>query len=190
MRITLDRLPRSAVICAIGVWDPVLECNRKLFRQLAKTSRSEHYTSVIVTLDPPPAMFNHGRKEWATFDNLAARLSFQRNEGIDTTIVARISHRETKLGARWFFDVLSNYVDIAQIWLGARQSLGPDHEGSSAAILEYASRRKIRVVRLPNRFTRNVSGRGREWLRIGSVCRARKMSGVNLCGESPPILNE
>jgi len=174
-------LHRPAV-AVIGVWDPLVREHSRLFNRLRRYSKTRPRDTLAVLLWPHPAAFRGRRCDWPIYNTLPAQVALIRSYGIDAVLVIEFSRRDADKGAAELIDTVVTHATIAELWLGAYQSLGRCRAGSSPHILAISRKRRITVRRLPISRTGITGNRARAKLSAGSLRQA-----ISLVGR-PPML--
>ena len=172
------RLTRPAV-CAIGVWDPILPGHQELYRRLITHARDSELSSLIISINPDPVLHLYGASECPVYSDARARIAQMLSFGLDGVLHVRFQRRDIEATAADFFEVLDQEVEIAELWLGSRQTLGRFESGNFETIRELAKVRRIRLKRLPLQQL-GTSG-VRQLLREGNLREAAALVG------RPPI---
>lgn len=172
------RITRPAV-CVIGVWDPILLPHKQLYQSLNQYARSNSLCSLAIAIDPDPVRYLHGAAECPVYNDVYTRISQILACGLDGVLRVRFVAGDIDRSAVDLFTVVDQCVEIGELWLGARQSLGRLERGNLAAIMRIADGRRLRVTRLPYQplGTRLV----RQLLKSGHVIDASRLVG------QPPI---
>ena len=140
------RRPAAAVI---GVWDPLVSVHARLFGQLRRYSMVRARDTLAILLWPHPASFINPRRHWPVYDALETQVELIRSLGIDAVLVIKFSRGDADKGAAELLDEIVKWAPVAELWLGARQSLGRCRRGSSATIVAIARKHRIAVRHLP-----------------------------------------
>lgn len=172
------QLTRPAV-CAIGVWDPILPGHQQLYRRLTAHAREAGLSSLIISINPDPVQHLYGASECPVYSDTRARITQMLSFGLNGVLHVRFQRRDIEATAADFFEVLDQEVEVAELWLGARQTLGRFESGNFETIRQLAQVRRIKLKRLP---LQQLGTTGiRQLLREGSLREA-----VTLVGR-PPI---
>jgi riboflavin kinase/FMN adenylyltransferase len=162
-------------VAAIGVWDPLLPAHKDLFAQIRASAREWSLPTVAIAIDPDPVRYLWGPSDVPVYNSAAVRIERIRGCGMDAVLQVRFVKRDIDATAADFFAVVDQYARIAELWLGARQSLGRCEGGSFAAITELAAQRGMQVKRLP--FQRLDSRKVRDLLQAGRLAEAARIVG-------------
>src|SRR5215207_2655651 len=175
MRATLHGRVDGSSVVIVGSWDPFLPAHRTMLEQLRSHARQRALASLAVMLDPSPAVFIWGRHDWAIFDDVRTRIELLLGCGIDGVLLIRLLRRDVAATAAEFFSTMLAQIDIAELWLGAHQTLGTGDHGRTEAIEDLAEDNGIELVRLPplRRETEDV----RQLLAAGRVREATQIVG-------------
>jgi FAD synthase len=149
MRATIHGKITGPAFAVAGAWDPLTSRHRELFEQLHCEARRNSCSSLVIAIDPDPAILLHGRAEWPVCNDLHTRIRLLLASGIDAVLHVHFHKDDLSRGAREFFDLVTAQVALKELWLGAHQSLGRGPNGSQQTILEIAQQCGIRVQRLP-----------------------------------------
>jgi FAD synthase len=171
-----ERRPCAAVV---GVWDPLVGAHYRLFDELRAAARERALGCAVVILDPDPVRFIWGVTELPVFNDIETRIALIREAGIDTVARVRFLRRDLHAGPGVLLDVLAPHVSIAELWLGARQTLGRGEGGSFEGIARVCESQRIFVRRLAHEQLETINVR--ELLAAGRIARAREVTG------RPPI---
>ncbi|HEY8285614.1 MAG TPA: hypothetical protein VIJ28_14620 [Chloroflexota bacterium] len=136
-------------IGVVGVWDPLTVTHRALFEQVRCQAARRGLSSLAVVIDPDPARFVWNRELWPVFNDVHTRAQLLRALGIDAVLHLRFRKGDIATGAREFFDLVGKHAELAELWLGAKQSLGRGPNGSQEMVAELAAERGIAVHLLP-----------------------------------------
>jgi len=153
MRATLDGRPAAPAVAVVGTWDPFFSDHQELCRTLVRDAHARGLAAAAILLHPSPTRFigsMFGADELPVYDDVQARIWRMRRCGLDAVVTVRLSGRDIDLGAAEFFDVVTGALEIDELWLGARQSLGRGPAGSQQTIAEQAQRHAIRLRILPD----------------------------------------
>lgn len=165
-------------IGVVGVWDPLTLMHRALFERVRGQAARRGLSSLAVVIDPDPARFVWNRELWPVFNDVHTRGELLRALGIDAMLHLRFHKGDLAAGAREFFDRVGEHADLAELWLGARQSLGRGPNGSQDMIAELAAERGISLHLLPPPAAEQTKSSGagaahptevREWLAEGRI---------------------
>ncbi|HVA89953.1 MAG TPA: hypothetical protein VNL71_08915, partial [Chloroflexota bacterium] len=137
-------------IGVVGVWDPLTVTHRALFEQVRCQAARRGLSSLAVVIDPDPARFIWNREPWPVFNDVHTRGELLRALGIDAMLHLRFHKGDLAAGAREFFDQVGEHAELAELWLGAKQSLGRGPNGSQEMIAELAAERSISLHLLPS----------------------------------------
>ncbi|MGH2410941.1 MAG: hypothetical protein ACRDGS_11320 [Chloroflexota bacterium] len=136
-------------IGAVGVWDPLTVTHRALFEQMRCQAARRGLSSLAVVIDPDPARFVWNRELWPVFNDVHTRRELLRALGIDAVLHLPFHACDLAAGAREFFELVGEHAELAELWLGDKQSLGRGPNGSQEMIAELAAVRGISVQLLP-----------------------------------------
>jgi FAD synthase len=169
-------LCRPAILM-VGTWDPFLPYHEALLHHMSDHARTNGYDAAVVMLDPPPAKFLPGKWCWPYFDDVAVRVARLQGCGV-SVIHAQFEREHLLLGAAEIFDALLTVTAIAEVWIGARQSLGRGHSGDYQKIESLGNQYGFKVTRLPALdTTHDQCFQARTFLLEGKVESARAIVG-------------
>jgi len=172
----LTPVPRPALLL-VGTWDPFIDLHRHLL-QRASTYAAEqgmHCTTIIV--DPNPSAFLHAPPRWVTYDDLLFRIEMLKKYGSSSCAVLRFTAGDLNLAADDFFDLLDASLPVAELWLGAEQSLGSGHRGSAPYVESAAGSRGIKVSRLNRNGSKKIAAQARHLISSGRFAAATAIVG-------------
>jgi FAD synthase len=149
MRATLYGKIVGPAIAVVGVWDPLLHAHQELFERVYCQARRNGLTSLAIVIDPDPALVMRGAAKWPVFDDVRTRIQRLRSAGIDAILHLRFVQDDLNAGVAEFFALVEAHATLAELWLGAHQTIGRGPNGSQQAILEAAEQRGIQLYRLP-----------------------------------------
>jgi len=147
MRIISEFNPEREMIATVGVWDPFMDAHRELCADLRDAAAQRGLIPYVLMLDPHPARYANGNFGWASFDDIVTRQRMAEAAGV-TAVVIRFEPEDISAGVREFLDVVEERGTIAELWLGASQSLGTGAGGSHEAVNSETARRNIVLRRL------------------------------------------
>ena len=168
------RIDTPAVV-AIGVWDPIMRPHRELFVRLAAHAARGGLASAVIALDPDPVRHLYGPHDVPVYNDPASRVRQLLGAGLDAVVKVRFTRDDVDGGAEALFTAVEPHVRIAELWLGARQTLGRFDRGSFSTIQRLADERDMRVTRLPHTPLRTRAVR--EHLREGALRPAIRVVG-------------
>lgn len=172
--------PAAAVV---GVWDPLLPEHLELFRELAGDARQRSLAPVAIMLDPAPGSLQLGRANWPVYNDAAARFALIHGAGLDGILRIRFSRGDLSAVAADFFDTVCKQLTLAELWLGAKQSLGSGPEGAGPAIARSADEHQVRLRRLPETPLQPTAKEIRRHLAAGQLADAIRIA------QRPPVLS-
>ena len=167
------------VVAVIGVWDPLLPAHKVLFGRLSKQGVERSLSTLVIAIDPDPVRYLWGVSSRPIYNDVLTRIQQILHCGIDAVLRIHFVQRDIDATAADFFKVVDPQAQIAELCLGARQSLGRCRGGNFDAITEAANVRGMQVNRLP--YERLDSGKVRDLLQSG-----RLIEAANIVGR-PPI---
>jgi FAD synthase len=154
MRPALHGRLAAPAVAVVGVWDPFLASHATLLEDLRDHARDRGLSSLAVLLDPPPAAAGgfaaaYGTDGWPVYDGVFARVRLIRDLGVDAVLVMRFAPPDFDATAAQFLDATRRRVELAELWLGALQLLGPGPKGGRVAVEAYATENGIGLTMLP-----------------------------------------
>jgi FAD synthetase len=171
--------PPCAVVAAVGVWDPLQSPHKELFARLRAHGRPRGLKAAAVVLDPDPVRFLWGPAELPVYDDIHTRVHLLLSSGLDRVVLVRFRRRDLYADAADLLSAVRGCVQLEELWLGARQTLGRGDGNSFEAIVELGARLGVAVERLA--FTRLATHDVRDLLAAGRIGEAAKTVG------RPPI---
>jgi len=165
------------VVAVVGLWDPLLADHRDLFQQLCAHARERALAASVVVIDPDPVKLLHGAAQVPVYDDLATRLELLRACRLDAILRLRFAKKDLVAGAAEFFTALQGPVQLQELWLGARQTLGSGASGSFQTILDCAAQHHTQITRLPDVALKAAGRTIRGLLLSGRVAEARALVG-------------
>ena len=170
----------------IGEWDPTSPAHEQLFRSTVRSAALSGRRVLIVTLDPAPASYIFGPMDRPPFDDATARLFAQERCGVQTRVKVELSPAEVeKSGVDHLLAELCARIKIAELVLGAKQTLGVGHLGDAVAVDEAARKRGITVRRLDPPSARPRTADARRLLATGYLKEVTKIVGHHLFWAQP-----
>lgn len=148
--LLFGRLTRPAA-AVVGGWDPPLEAHEALLRELAGYGRSHDLSSLAILIDPPPAWYIYGPAQCQIYHDVRTRVHLLRACGIDAVMILHFTRQDFDAGVAEFFDALEARAPLAELWLGAGQSLGRGPKGNQQAVAAQAHQRGIGLKVMPDR---------------------------------------
>jgi FAD synthase len=168
-------------VAIIGEWDPLTPTHLQLFQQLTRYAMKIGRLSVVIMLDPPPPSFiPDDPMEWPVYHDVHARKILIEHTKVDGTVVVKFEARDLDAPFADFFELILDAVQLDEILLGARQSLGRGRESSNTVVEELARRVQVKLTRLPPTSGDAVGRRVRQFLRMG-----RFKDAAETIGEAP-----
>ena len=165
------------VVAVVGVWDPFLVDHQDLFAQLCAHARQHALSASVVVIDPDPVALLHGAAQVPVYDDLATRIALMRDCQLDAILRLRFAKQDLMAGAADFFAALQGTVQMQELWLGARQTLGSGASGSFQAIQECAAEHHTAIQRLPDVSLKAAVRTIRALLASGRVAEAAALVG-------------
>lgn len=179
MRGTLFGSLTRPAVAVVGVWDPLMDAHEEMLLGLRSEASLSGRSSLVIAIDPDPAQHLYGAAACPVYNDLSTRVERLLGLGVDGVLVVDFAPADLDAGARELLDVIQPWSSIAELWLGARQSLGRMERGSALTIDALAADRGFRVRRLPMRQLGTAGVR--ELLRAGRIRDAIAL------GLSPPM---
>jgi hypothetical protein len=179
MKATLfGHLDRPAV-AVVGVWDPLLPGHRDLFRSISAYTREANLAPLVIVLDPDPARFVWGVAELPIYNDVRWRIAEIRRCGMNGVLLVRFRKADLLASAEQWLELVATRVPLAELWLGARQTLGRGSGGTFEAVAALGQQNGICVKRLS--FVPLRTYDVREHLAAGRIQMAEDLVGT------PPI---
>jgi hypothetical protein len=119
-----------------------------MLERLRNRARDTSHSSLLVLLDPNPVMFLHGAEHWPTYDDPTVSVRLILAAGIDGVLRVRFRKQDLEAGAADLLAVVFEHVRIAELWLGATQTLGRGDRGSEEGVSNLVEQHHIRLVRM------------------------------------------
>jgi FAD synthase len=167
------------IVAAVGVWDPLLPAHEDLFRQLRSHAQQHGLAAAAIVLDPDPVRFLWGAAEVPVYNDIQTRVRLLLSSDLDRVVMVRFRRRDLFSGADDLFSAVLGCVQLEELWLGARQTLGRGDGNSFEAIVELG--RPLGVVVKRRAFARLETQDVRELLAAGRLREAAQAVG------RPPI---
>lgn len=177
MRATFYGKVAGPAIAVVGVWDPMLGAHRELFEQIRCQAQRAGLPALAIVIDPDPALMLRGRAHWPVFDDIHTRVQRLFGSGFDAVLRIRFFENDLNAAAAEFFSLVDAHATLAELWLGAHQSLGRGVDGSQETILRLAGERGIQTHRLPPVKVLPPPYDIRQCLAAGRVAEAAEMAG-------------
>jgi hypothetical protein len=179
LQLTASDCPvRATALAVIGTWDPLLPAHRKLFQQLARRGTKAGLTPVVIVLFPSPVrLLNRDPDLCLEYTDLKARIALIRECAPVKVLTIRMTTKDLDTSTRSFFDLIGSHISLRELWLGANQSLGRCKQGSDAAIVGLARRRKIALRRLDVCKASRAGGAAFRFLGAGKLKDAIQCTG-------------
>jgi hypothetical protein len=143
MRGTLYGELKHPAIAVVGVWDPILPQHRVLFKFLATEAQRKSLSSLVIVFDPPPGVHLYGKQNWPIYTDVKTRINFVQMFGVSAVLRLHFTKQDLNGGAAEFFEAVSSYVTLQELWLGAKQSLGRGDGGATPTIRKLSEERGI-----------------------------------------------
>jgi hypothetical protein len=142
--------PTRPAVAVVGGWDPPLEAHEALLRELAAYGRSHDLSSLAILIDPPPAWYIYGPAQCQVYHDVRTRVHLLRACGIDGVMILHFTKQDFDAGVAELFETLKARVALAELWLGAGQSLGRGPKGNHRAIADQARLLDIKLSVMPD----------------------------------------
>ena len=162
-------------LAVVGTWDPLLPVHYRLFAALCGAARERELSSALVLLNPDPIRFIWGVAELPIFNDVYTRIALIQDAGIDTVVLVRFLRRDLYTGPDALFDAVAPHISVAELWLGARQTLGRGEGGSFEGVARLCDRRGITVRRLLHAQLQTIDVR--DLLAAGKIAAACRLAG-------------
>ena len=183
MDITLYGSISTPAIGIVGTWDPFVAEHGALVGSLCDAAHTRGLAAVVFMLDPAPPSHLCGPAKWPVYHDAATRLQLLEATAVDAVACIHFSADDLASGAAEFFDVVATRIELAELWLKYRQSLGSGGRGSVWAIRDACIRRHIKIRYLPRPTHADVGAAARRCLTAGTVQPAAELVGC------PPIMH-
>jgi FAD synthase len=178
----ISAVDSNPAVIVVGVFDPFTEEHRQLLTNLAAYARDQRLRAVGIILDPRPAAIIQGRDGWPVYHDFAARVVLFKTLGINGIVRVVFGEEDVESGVTELLEVISSVVNVAELWIGAAQSLGTGLAGCQNTILRVTSEKGILCKVLPVNKWRGLSAGIIQTMRQeGDVESAIQVSGL------PPI---
>jgi hypothetical protein len=161
----------------MGVFDPLLSTHLNLFAELRGYAQQRGLRSLAFLIDPDPASLIYGRSDWPVFDDRESRVRLILGAGIDGMVLLRFYRQDLFAVAADFFNQVTPQVEMAELWLGARQNIGSGPESAAEIVEQLAESHRISIRRLERVAIRQTTFEVRQRLTDGSVRRAADIVG-------------
>jgi hypothetical protein len=69
-------------VVVVGAWDPYLQAHHELFRRMQNRARDDDWSTLVILLDPNPALFVRGAAHWPLYNDLSWRIRYILDSGI------------------------------------------------------------------------------------------------------------
>ena len=169
MRARLHGRCLLPAIVTVGVWDPFSARHSELVAQSVTRARSLGLQTLAVVLDPDPVSFLVGSDLAPPYDAPETRVRLLTSAGITTVLHVRFCASDLDRGARDLMALVGERTDIAELWLGSRQTLGRCEQGSSPTIDECGTQMGFSVHRFRAGMPDTSRTTAREALRAGRL---------------------
>lgn len=174
-------------VALIGEWDPTSSTHERLFRTEVSTAALSGRSVVVVTLSPSPVSYVLGARARPPFDDVAARLHFQKDFGVQAMVTVALSERESRRsGAADLLHELCSRFPIEELVLGGRQTLGVGGLGDAEAVRAACDTYAVNLRRLEPLVDRYPTNDARRFLVRGCLGEAVELVGRHLFWARPP----
>ena len=158
----------------VGTWDPFMPYHGDLIRRLAGYSKQ-----VGLSLAPTILIPTSGGAigDSISYHDVEARIAFHSNCGADRVLLVEFTQDDLNKSAYEFVAVLTQEVNLSELWLGVNQTLGPSAKGTIDVIRECGNKYRFLVKTLPevaNRLNRLLFQGA---MLGGNIQRARELVG-------------
>jgi hypothetical protein len=156
-----------------------MEGHSEMIFDLHREASRSDCSSLVVAIDPDPAQHLFGAAAFPVYNDLPTRVERLLGLGVDAVLVVDFAPDDLEAGARELLDVVQPWASIAELWLGARQSLGRMERGNARTIDALAAERGFRVRRLPMRHLGTAA--------VRDLLRAGRIRDATALGLLPPM---
>ena len=164
-------------IVSVGTWDPLLPNHERALRDQADHAKRTGSSSVVVILDPNPAIYVTEPSQWPAYSDVNARRHLILGQGIDAVLQVNFRRQDLKLGAADLMRALARHCAVDELWLGATQTLGRGELGSAQRIDSLADERGFRVRRLGRSGSEQLGREVRDSVAAGDIRTAAALTG-------------
>jgi FAD synthase len=175
MNTTLYGSVSASAIAVVGTWDPLSQAHQQLFGDMVMYASEQALSTLVAVIDPSPPALMYGLAEVPIFDDVETRSELMLSMGIDGVLRIHFTEQDLDAGAVEFLDAVQRQVQLAELWLGAHQTLGRGKAGNFATIENLVTERNVVLKRLPlaRAKVRNVT----EMLAAGQMGEAARSVG-------------
>lgn len=164
-------------VAVVGSWDPLLNENGILCKMMTGYARRKQMRSVAIVLTPHPGILAFGRARFPHYNDFDSRVSILLGWA-DAVMHVNMSRREMhEASAAQFLDRVRERLPLAELWMGAKQSLGTGPSGSGKAVLAATRERGIRLKVLTEVDLRPVQKEVRRCVLEGAMRDAAGVAG-------------
>ena len=186
MRVRVHDRAKGPHTALVGEWDPILPSHEQLFRETSKVAMTNGRRLLVITFDPAPISHVLGPRSRPPLDDVATRLLRQSRCGVSTRVTVSMSAVESShAGAEALLAALEPWVEISELVLGSRQTLGTAHRGDESAIKAAVAGRGIAVRRLTDAAPRTTAADARQAVTRGKLDEAARLLGRPLWWARP-----
>jgi FAD synthase len=177
----------GSAVAVVGEWDPLTPTHRQLFQQLKKYAMKINRLSVVIMLDPPPPSFiPESPLEWPVYHHVDVRRILIEDSGVDGTLIVQFEAQDLDTPVRDFFEMICEKMELDELLLGARQTLGRGRESSNAVVEEVALQAQVKLTRLPPTSGDVLGRQARNFVRGGHLKEAVRIIGQAPVWARPP----
>lgn len=177
MKATLHGTVNGPAAIVVGSYDPLLPGHRQLFSFLGRYGRKAGCSSVVVLLDPPPALYLEDPAWYPLYHDGETRSAMIRQAGVDAVLRVHFEDSDLHGSAADFFESVDPHLDLAELWLGRKQTLGSGDTGDTQAVLHLAESKNVEVKFLPEGTVQESANEVRRMLVFGQMRKATSVVG-------------
>lgn len=177
--LTSVHLPRPTVL-TIGSFDGIHRGHQHLIAQVIARAKQLGVASALVTLHPHPKVVLRPNSRLQYLSTIEERLDLLAPLGLDYAIVFPFSIETSQIHARAFTQLLSDHVQMREIFCGADFAFGYKREGNVEFLRALGAEKKFAVnVVTPQMFDGEIisSTRIRNLVAAGSLDDATRFLG-------------
>jgi len=172
--------PGLPVALTIGVFDGVHRGHQALINQVIQRARSFGGLSVVLTFFPHPQDVLRPEAPVDALTDLQERLNLMAALGVDVVATLQFTLDLSHLSAEAFLDLLSEHMNLRELWVGPDFALGYRRSGTITRLAEIGQQRGFTVhtitpVNIANKPV--SSSRIRELVAAGDVEQAAALLG-------------
>ena len=171
----------TQTVLALGNFDGLHRGHAKIVERVRCRAREQGATAAVLTFDPHPPRVVHPDKAPLLLMTLEQKLSCLRSAQMDAAAVVRFTPELSRWEPETFVrTVLVEWLDIAEVWVGANFLFGHDRSGNFTLLRSLGARSGFRVEKIdPVRYKEFVvsSTRIRRLVSDGEVDEAGALLG-------------